>query len=661
MHALPPSFVSFKSSLLAGSDLFDTVHIQCDGHNVTEEVRMKHETKLHNHIQLWSSNPDAHFAEAVCIKIKCDMIGCGGIRPCPLKRRRPPSSTACVSRILGAPSLPPSRIDMGGQHGHGDMLSKRPANVLVIAIRSMSRAQMERMMPRTMELLRQSAFADFGRHIASGDHHKSAYSSLFLRSYPESKDGEAHHKWLWDHLSEMGYATLAAEDQCVGADQTLMQGSNRNRTHGASLEQMLCWDFDFPNCLGIKQKAQHLIDYTKSFIRQYDGVVGDDVINTEHQPWAAFLGFADADEDTMTLAGVLDNVLAAFLHWLHKFGSAWSDTIVLITSNHGLDRGSYVQSYPQEFYLSPLLLKLPDWMPSQETEQMLSNSKMMWTSPFDIYNTIFHAATGQVSMSKNRPVGTSLLVAAPTERLTCQGTMEIPDEYCELANQSKKVNYWLSRESSESSSWMSINPPSVLSFYADIPREDRPKWPECQHSAVLTEDKSLLRSLRNHQCNCSTSHKSWYSCNKKPILGGKSKINHFAYFSMIDCKNKTLHLDTNFPRLQELVDRSAEKRATLRHTQLFEERSNLSPPSILFIEVDSVSVAYADRHFPKTRELLKRHRPKKIGDKYTCQNDLCAASFSNFGMFLPVRWIPLQTILKNLGNVHYFHLSFSVK
>jgi hypothetical protein len=58
-------------------------------------------------------------------------------------------------------------------------------------------------------------------------------------------------------------------------------------------------------------------------------------------------------------------------------------------------------------------------------------------------------------------------------------------------------------------------------------------------------------------------------------------------------------------------------------------------PNILFLELDSVSQAYADRHFPRTRELLNSMRLTKTENNgFKCgQNDtLCSADFKEFSV-----------------------------
>jgi hypothetical protein len=49
----------------------------------------------------------------------------------------------------------------------------------------------------------------------------------------------------------------------------------------------------------------------------------------------------------------------------------------------------------------------------------------------------------------------------------------------------------------------------------------------------------------------------------------------------------------------------------------------------LFLEIDSVSTEYADRHLPKTRQLLRRFH---VSRDPTCHNGLCGADFTRFAI-----------------------------
>jgi hypothetical protein len=56
--------------------------------------------------------------------------------------------------------------------------------------------------------------------------------------------------------------------------------------------------------------------------------------------------------------------------------------------------------------------------------------------------------------------------------------------------------------------------------------------------------------------------------------------------------------------------------------------AHLNNANIMFLELDPVSLQYADRHFPKTRELLKRYRINRNDEnEFECPYNVCSAEF----------------------------------
>ena len=129
----------------------------------------------------------------------------------------------------------------------------------------------------------------------------------------------------------------------------------------------------------------------------------------------------------------------------------------------------------------------------------------------------------------------------------------------------------------------------------------------------------------DQQCDCATSHRKWFPCNKHPWA--QAGLHSNEPFAMIDCPNRTLDYETRVIAEEKVQKRFALSRSKQEHKP--------SIPSILFVEVDSASIAYSDRHFPKTRELLYRHRLRQENGGYSCHSGLCAADFSSFSITGP--------------------------
>lgn len=110
----------------------------------------------------------------------------------------------------------------------------------------------------------------------------------------------------------------------------MVQSINPQTHHGEQLQEMFCFSYDRPNCLGGKPAAEHLIDYSLQFIRSYNRP--KDAISTHARPWAAFVSFIDSHEDTSTLVSYLDTLLVSFLQ---EVIAMKSQTIIIFVSDHG--------------------------------------------------------------------------------------------------------------------------------------------------------------------------------------------------------------------------------------------------------------------------------------------------------------------------------------
>ena len=124
---------------------------------------------------------------------------------------------------------------------------------------------------------------------------------------------------LWDELHDRGWATLKATDAC-----THPRGNTNTTVHGAQVSQMFCYTRTRPSCLGDKPAPDHLLEYSAQFVRK---------AQRHDAPWAAFLQFTDSEEDSMALAGVLDQPVSSFLTQAMEFQS---NTIIVITASHGM-------------------------------------------------------------------------------------------------------------------------------------------------------------------------------------------------------------------------------------------------------------------------------------------------------------------------------------
>ena len=167
----------------------------------------------------------------------------------------------------------------------------------------------------------------------------------------------------------------------------------------------------------------------------------------------------------------------------------------------------------------------------------------------------------------------------------------------------------------------------MLSYYADIPKRRKFRKPQCDLSKMPSMKELMSRTPK--RCKCATSHRDWYNCPWYPWLSKHDRPEE--YFVMMDCPGNSLHVETRVVRNDAILQRIAASVSASAATSHTEEKPKSIPPNILFIEVDSVSLAYANRHFPKTTEFLRKYRIQKNADgTHACKDGICAAEFSNF-------------------------------
>lgn len=395
----------------------------------------------------------------------------------------------------------------------------------------------------------------------------------------------------------------------------MVQSMQPNTTHGSELKELFCFDFDRPNCLGSDLAASHLIKYSEEFLRCYERR------RKREDPslrWAAFVHFIDTHEDTMVLSSLLDGQLSSFLERIGE-SEVLDSSLVVLTSDHGLHYGPYFQSRSgRREATEPLLyVHAP---PSIDADGLRRNAEnSMWITPFDLHETMLAVALPP-DMTVGIRKGVSLLSQLPGTRKTCLTTNEIPSEYCVL----KQENVVATNDPNQMCSKMA-RPPNVLSFYGDLPVSKRNHFPlDCR----LVGNKTASQASPSRRCQCATSHREWYRCTEHPWgnEGAQSKSSPHEYFALVKCRDQKLAIDTRVNSGKVFHD--------IQRRQLDTSTKTLkSRPNILFVEIDSASTAYAERHLQHTRKFLQRFKLRQSQDgQIECNDGICAAEFNLFSV-----------------------------
>ena len=605
---------------------------------------------------IWYSGDTIHASEAVCVRTFC------------LTEQQ----TACTTRILPKDITAEQRqrrqqrkkeVQQQQKHSNKDITNSSSdakdeddeveherSNLLVLMIDPISRARFQRSLVKTNRLIQRLKFTSFSQYTAvgnnSGPNQAALYSGRPLASRASIASHNAHRgqQWLWDTLREHGYATLKAEDGCI-ENSNMIQSIQPKVHHGDAFIQMMCFDFERPNCLGGRSAPRHFLEYGAQFIHAYEQPKQpQDSHRQLQQPWAAFLHFIDSHEDTQTMEGTLDEPLWKYLFSIYQSSkhcrtpqkasssspdefqfpcSVWNNTMIVLISDHGLHYGSYLLSRKglQERSQPMLHLHLPENLQSSSSSKALAENKHLWTTPFDVYETIFQTLLPDVASRRLEPtIGSTLLQSLPENRTACNTTDGVPPSVCQLL------------EETSNQSTIMPSPPSVMSFYADIPRSNKVGvTPPCKAQA----SNDTIFTKRNVQCLCATNLRPWYNCSAHP-WAVPSNLTPRETFSLVDCLN-----DRSFEVHVQRDPAIVRRYESIAHSEKSVAPSNpqqgQSPPNILFLELDSVSKAYADRHFPRTRELLHslRLRPNSTDPSgFSCGGNetLCAAEFQSFSV-----------------------------
>jgi len=572
-------------------------------------------------VSLWLGHSDPHSAEAACARFK--------------------ERVSCATRIIPQP-IPKTKIKgLDGKSINAKTLHNRalnhitapaaaaaaPYNILSILIDPLSRNQLLRSLPNTASILSKLGFVKFGNYTIVGDNSGPNQSALFsglpLNGRNGIKSSVSHGidsnatstnvpKWLWERFNEAGYVTLKGEDVCI-SNSNMVQSMKPNTTHGKQLYNMFCFDFDRPNCLGKDLAAKYLVQYAKKFMDTYSNLKKGGTL----RPFAAFVSFVDSHEDSLTLISYIDALLVDLIQAAPK-----SNTIIVFLSDHGLHYGpSFASKLGERERAEPMLyVKLPKKL-SEQSGHVLRQNADYWTTPFDVYETISDIFFGSSHQHNDNRIGTSLLQLLPESRTECLLTPGIPEKYCKLLV--NKLQHSGDVTKNEICTFMP-NPPSIFSFYADIPRKNRPSWPKCTKADATTP-------VNEHDiCHVATTAGKWTSCSYLECKMKISTMNRpISPLAAIRCdKHPHLEVDIKIERKRNIIQ---------RHNIRVKEENSRTPgydptlmPNILFIEIDSVSMSAAERHFPKTRQLLERHRiiDHTTSNAKHCPTGFCSAIFS---------------------------------
>ena len=174
-------------------------------------------------------------------------------------------------------------------------------------------------------------------------------------------------------------------------------------------------------CLYGKEVYEYVFEYAKDFWKKYK----------ENRKFAR-LSFIEGHELTAEVIKYLDNPLYQFLNGFIEEGYL-NNSSIIITSDHGLHYGIYVNTQSEdaliENFLPLLIFLLPNNRNNKiELEELYINQDKFIT-PFDIYNTMIFIAEGNKHSNHNSKYGKSLFSYINPKGRNCL-KYQIEEKYC---------------------------------------------------------------------------------------------------------------------------------------------------------------------------------------------------------------------------------------
>ncbi len=492
-------------------------------------------------------------------------------------------STACVSRFLPDEST-----------SSATALESGKPNILFILLEQVSRDRFEKFMPRTKLAIVNGGFGGFW-----GMEHYIATSTDPQHQKQLLSSGTKAEESLFALLQKNGYATLSAGNGC---NASLIHYTADNASfHGSQLNALMCHEIPSrPNCIGGKSATDHLLDYTNNFL---------DFYRKNQRSWAAFLSFVEGREETGILPATIDGKVSNFVRQLRSTltKKEWENTLIVVTSDTGATHGSFAHSFVgQQELVQPILYVKAS---SARGNAALKQNRKRYVTQHDLRRTVIETiGHGNQSLDFSSDPGISLVAPMPESRFHCNKVAEIPRSICDLLNKSSSLESLQKQISVQSST-----PPSILAFYADIPKPNR--------NHIEVESKRVLPKRANvtKGCQCATNIEKWFPCDVHP-WNAQSVTFFKEFFMLVDCPQQPTHLELKVFENHVLTKRSKGR---------LSKNSSKKFPNIIFLEIDSVSGAFADRHFPKTREFLKQFRVHRVHNgTHRCVDGVCSADFT---------------------------------
>ncbi|KAJ8960975.1 hypothetical protein NQ318_020279 [Aromia moschata] len=278
--------------------------------------------------------------------------------------------------------------------------AQHPLNVLVIGLDAVSRLNLHRQMPKTVEYLKSIEAVELLGYNKVGD---NTFPNLMpvltgmlegeLRNtcWPSTNEHFDKCHFLWDDYKEKGYVTVYGEDSSwMGLFNYQRKGFTKQPTdYGYSYfnrrsekEIGNSHNMNVDECVGSRYVYRDLLEYVRKFVVTMD---------QNRLPYFAFFWGASLSHDYLNKPQLGDVYYREFFRALNDEGHL-KNTALFFISDHGIRWGDIRQTYQgrMEERLPFVIIAMPEWYKRRQPRayKYLERNVRRLTTPFDLHETL---------------------------------------------------------------------------------------------------------------------------------------------------------------------------------------------------------------------------------------------------------------------------------
>ncbi|CAH2230194.1 uncharacterized protein LOC120624679 [Pararge aegeria] len=275
-----------------------------------------------------------------------------------------------------------------------EQIPKKPWNVLVLGLDTVSRARVYNSMPKTVKYMLQNDWLDYRAYQKVGYNTFPNLMSLLTgkrmttiyKTCSSSMDN-CNHLMLWSEFKKKGYITATGEDDLKLPDTFSKRGYKSAPTDHYLRPLFLTGERSRGNiiCTKMLPSAQHILDYASNFTESY-----------KDENFFGFFWLNSYSHNLENIPTLIDKNMVNFFTKLNNSG-VLQNTFIYFLSDHGLRSGK--MRVPYESYYDERLPMLFLWVPTEfrnirpEEYNNLKFNQHRLITPYDLYLTLLDTLT----------------------------------------------------------------------------------------------------------------------------------------------------------------------------------------------------------------------------------------------------------------------------